>query len=730
MGYKKDNLTGAISRGELRATVGGALTGLIPLIPLWIGFALLLVETFPSLPLPWWGLALSGLLLSAALLALRGTAIQRWVMLGGLALTAVFCLALHKTVFSGVEALVNDVLEKLTTATGRIHLEYAGAGNVLPALLPVLFLVTLLFTAAALWGSLLPALPVVLALLAGTAFGIVKVSLGWVLFALGLILLAGACRSLKATAGRVIAAVVCAMIALGVGILLKNADLSGWKNAAALRVHEWRYDEATNSMPEGRIADLGPWKKNDAAALEVTMAEPQKLYLRGHIYEVYTGAAWESIPNEELAGNGDLFYWLHVSGFYGQSQIASAMALNEENETQSVTVKNVSACAENAYLPYAFAGAAQLDATVIGDTEAGNEITEFEIYPGSLPEWYETQYRLTQTQGNGETDAYLALEQSYAAYVKNHDLQLTQDSWNVLYRQLGEASGTHSLYEIQQRIRDYLAEYMHYDEKVYTLSGNGDFLHYVLESSDGGGWSVQYATAATLMLRYYGVPARYVEGYYLTPEQAKQAKAGAPVTLTEKNAHAWAELYLSGVGFIPFEVTPGYVDPEDLDAGAAANENENAGELSEYESNPMPYARTVEPDIREPEVGQKEKTGHDPMFLLLLIPLALLVLLVLILLKRLRLRKMLRKIESANDRNAVALRYGYAMALKDRAEGVTLAEDAAAAKLNELALFSRREITKSDRAQMDAYAEIVREACKKKWNLPQKLRLRWIEGIY
>lgn len=42
----------------------------------------------------------------------------------------------------------------------------------------------------------------------------------------------------------------------------------------------------------------------------------------------------------------------------------------------------------------------------------------------------------------------------------------------------------------------------------------------------GKGYDVQFATAATLMFRYYGIPARYAEGYLLTPEDAEKMKAG------------------------------------------------------------------------------------------------------------------------------------------------------------------------------------------------------------
>ena len=89
------------------------------------------------------------------------------------------------------------------------------------------------------------------------------------------------------------------------------------------------------------------------------------------------------------------------------------------------------------YLPYAFADSHLLDPGQIGDIQADSAITSFDVYSGSIPKWYETQYRLTSAN-DPETRQYLALEQSYRQYVTDRDLQMTQESWNTLYRQLGE----------------------------------------------------------------------------------------------------------------------------------------------------------------------------------------------------------------------------------------------------------------------------------------------------
>lgn len=50
-------------------------------------------------------------------------------------------------------------------------------------------------------------------------------------------------------------------------------------------------------------------------------------------------------------------------------------------------------------------------------------------------------------------------------------------------------------------------------------AGTNDFAAYVLQVGKRG-YSVHYAACAAVMLRYFGVPSRYVEGYYINAETA------------------------------------------------------------------------------------------------------------------------------------------------------------------------------------------------------------------
>lgn len=83
------------------------------------------------------------------------------------------------------------------------------------------------------------------------------------------------------------------------------------------------------------------------------------------------------------------------------------------------------------------------------------------------------------------------------------------------------------------------------------IKTGGDFLDYFLLESRQG-YCTYFATAFVLLARAEGIPSRYVQGFCVPAE-------GEGETIVSSGmAHAWPEAYLEGVGWIPFEPTPGY----------------------------------------------------------------------------------------------------------------------------------------------------------------------------
>ena len=90
------------------------------------------------------------------------------------------------------------------------------------------------------------------------------------------------------------------------------------------------------------------------------------------------------------------------------------------------------------------------------------------------------------------------------------------------------------------------------------------------------GYCAHFASATTLLLRSYGIPARYVEGYAVSVSDVSEGSTlqnettsdwftgknpigdtgVVSVNVTDADAHAWVEVYQKGIGWVPYEFTP------------------------------------------------------------------------------------------------------------------------------------------------------------------------------
>ncbi len=97
-----------------------------------------------------------------------------------------------------------------------------------------------------------------------------------------------------------------------------------------------------------------------------------------------------------------------------------------------------------------------------------------------------------------------------------------------------------------------------YSWNLDTISDGTDPVEYFLATGKKG-YCMHFASAGTLMLRELGVPARYAAGY-VVKESAFQKNADGTYTATvaDRNAHAWTEIYLEQIGWVPVEMTAGY----------------------------------------------------------------------------------------------------------------------------------------------------------------------------
>ncbi len=172
------------------------------------------------------------------------------------------------------------------------------------------------------------------------------------------------------------------------------------------------------------------------------------------------------------------------------------------------------------------------------------------------------QFEYYPLEGHGRNGrlpwGYSRLEQQYRQYVYDNYLEYPREELLLLTRQL-ENSGIRrdSVYQCVLDIAAFLEEQASYDLGAGNNPAGTDFVEYFLFESHSG-YCMHFASAAVLVLRYFGIPARYVTGYAVSPGKFTQRGTEEwTATLTGENAHAWAEVYLDNVGWVPVEMTPG-----------------------------------------------------------------------------------------------------------------------------------------------------------------------------
>src|SRR5699024_1805217 len=138
---------------------------------------------------------------------------------------------------------------------------------------------------------------------------------------------------------------------------------------------------------------------------------------------------------------------------------------------------------------------------------------------------------------------YTAIPEQLAVLLENH-LAVTV-----------EGEGQHVSYEEAiDFVKGYLYQTVDYTIQAEPAPEGNDFLTHLFEHTQSG-YATHFATAGTMIFRYLGIPSRYVEGYLITPEDIEGKMEYEKITIEGTNAHAWPEIYLDEVGWIPIEVT-------------------------------------------------------------------------------------------------------------------------------------------------------------------------------
>lgn len=113
------------------------------------------------------------------------------------------------------------------------------------------------------------------------------------------------------------------------------------------------------------------------------------------------------------------------------------------------------------------------------------------------------------------------------------------------------------IFAIAKVVADYLDDNCKYDLSPKTTLKSSAMEDFLFRSKEG--YCVQFATAGTLMLRRLGIETRYAEGYVATDfvrNPSYEHGHSYRANVYDRHAHAWAEIWINGIGWVPYEMTP------------------------------------------------------------------------------------------------------------------------------------------------------------------------------
>lgn len=509
-----------------------------------------------------------------------------------------------------------------------------------------------------------------------------------------------------------------------------------------------------NADGEVDLSSAGPLRFSGRTVLKVETDLRGRIYLRGFSGAVYDGGSWAPLPDEAY---GRLFpdeeegedatpgyssvYSPSLNGY--QPMNFPALADREafpSKDYAKITIRNVGADPGYVYTPYhilsqpkELAGASFVNDSYIARMEDVWTHTLY-IQPGCDPlsgAWlpYEAQYA----------------EGTYQRFVYQNYLNVPEESWAALdravqeisaemlsgteipayqrYMQMAQGTSVPRWGQVRLLMADVVAAYLNetaeYNPNTPVTPEGADFVSWFLTESHEG-YCMHFASAATLMLRYLGIPARYVAGYVATvPSSGK-------VDVPDSAAHAWVEIYLDGYGWEPIEVTPAY-------------EGGRPGYTATAEATPTPTATAAPTPSAAPSAsaaptptpsqapGTAGQGGAGPDLRLVLIPLAVvLVLLAFPARRALGRSRREKKFRQENTNRAVIAAY---LQLK-RLEKWGYETPEELLELAKKAKFSPYTLTEEEREQMASAARTAAGQVDRALPWYRKFWFRYILGLF
>ncbi len=190
---------------------------------------------------------------------------------------------------------------------------------------------------------------------------------------------------------------------------------------------------------------------------------------------------------------------------------------------------------------------------------------------------------------------YLQLPDKYSEKVTQLATELTQNQASLLQKVLA------------------IQEYLKFDggfryskmDAGFPEKGQDYVEHFLFDEKVG--YCDNFSSSMVVMLRSVGIPARWAKGFSPGEVVANQGEYDQ-YEVRNKNAHSWPEVYFDGYGWLPFEPTPSFSQPLQVEKTTDSTTQEVA-------PTPSSTTESTSEDATDTSTtSQVDGGGQDPTF--------------------------------------------------------------------------------------------------------------------